>query len=128
MKQPYSTRGAVLIMLASAIVIGICIYDYYTPKTGLIGTGGVVLVAIAATLMLLAGLALKLFPNRGCFLQGFLVVSIIADIIGSSIAGYFLESPVIMAGEALALIGWLINVVGGIADRSVEVNHVEDED
>lgn len=127
MKQAYSTRGAWLIIVASAIVIGISIYDYYTPKTGLIGTGGVILTAIAGTLMLLAALALKLFPNRGCFLQGFLVVSIIADIIGSSIAGYFLESPVIMAAEALALIGWLINVVGGIADRSVEVDNVDED-
>ena len=106
--------------------MAICVYDYYTPETGLIGTGGVILVAVSALLMFLAGLVVAAVPNRSCFLQGFLVVSILLDIIGSCVAGYFLESPVIMAAEALALIGWLMNVVGDAADRSVEIDDVED--
>jgi hypothetical protein len=126
--QRHSTRGAWLIMLASLITIAICVYDYYTPDTGLIGTGGVITVAGAAALMLLASLALAMVPNRSCLLQGFLVVSILLDVIGSSVAGYFLESPVIMAAQALALIGWLMNVIGDAADRSVEIDEVQDED
>ena len=126
MTQRHSTRGAWLIILASLIAIAICVYDYYTPDTGLIGTGGVILVAGAATLMLLASLVLAMVPNRSGSLQGFLVVSILLDIIGCSVAGYFLESPVIMAAEALALIGWLMNVIGDAADRSVEIDDVED--
>lgn len=126
MAQRHSTRGAWLIILASLIAIAICVYDYYTPETGLIGTGGVILVAAAAALMLLASLVVAMVPNRPCFLQYFLIVAIILDIIGSSVAGYFLESPVIMAAEALALIGWLINVIGDAADRSVEIDDVED--
>jgi hypothetical protein len=124
----HSTRGAWLIILASLIVIAICVYDYYTPETGLIGTGGTMLVAVAGLLMLLAALVVANVPNRSGLLQGFLVVSILLDIIGSSVAGYFLESPVIMAAEALALIGWLMNVIGDAADRSVEIDEVEDED
>jgi len=124
----HSTRGAWLIILASLIVIAICVYDYYTPETGLIGTGGTILVAVAGLLMLLAALVMAQVPNRSGLLQGFLVVSILLDIIGSSVAGYFLESPVIMAAEALALIGWLMNVIGDAADRSVEIDEVEDED
>jgi hypothetical protein len=124
----HSTRGAWLIILASLIVIAICVYDYYTPETGLIGTGGTILVAVAGLLMLLAALVVANVPNRSGLLQGFLVLSILLDIIGSSVAGYFLESPVIMAAEALALIGWLMNVIGDAADRSVEIDEVEDED
>jgi hypothetical protein len=112
--------------LASLIAIAICVYDYCTPETGLIGTGGVLLVAGAAGLMLLASLVLAIVPSRSGLLQGFLVVSILLDIIGSSVAGYFLESPIIMAAEALALIGWLMNVIGDAADRSVEIDDVED--
>jgi hypothetical protein len=126
--QRHSTRGAWLIILASLIAIAISVYDYYTPDTGLVGTGGVILVAGAALLMLLASLVLAMVPTRSCLLQGFLIVSILLDIIGSSVAGYFLESPVIMAAEALALIGWLMNVIGDAADRSVEIDEVEDED
>lgn len=128
MTQPHSTRGAWLIVLASLITIAICIYDYYTPETGLIGTGGVVLVAGAGVLMLLASLSMAKFPNRPRFVQLFLVISIILDIIGSSVAGYFLESPVIMAAQALALVGWLMNVISDAAERSVETDEVEDED
>ena len=128
MTSRHSTRGAWLIILASLIVIAICVYDYYTPETGLIGTGGTILVAVAGLLMLLAALVMAQVPNRSGLLQGFLVVSILLDIIGSSVAGYFLESPVIMAAEALALIGWLMNVLGDAADRSVEIDEVEDED
>jgi len=124
----HSTRGAWLIVLASLIVMAICVYDYYTPETGLIGTGGVILVAVAALLMFLASLTMALKPVRSGFLQKFLVISILLDIIGSSVAGYFLESPVIMAAQALALIGWLLNVIGDAADRSVEIDEVEDED
>jgi hypothetical protein len=124
--QRHSTRGAWLIIAASLITMIICVYDYYTPETGLIGTGGVVLVAVAGLLMFLASLVMGLVPNRACALQWFLVVSIILDIIGSSVAGYFLESPVIMAAQALALIGWLMNVIGDAADRSVEIDDVED--
>lgn len=126
MTQKHSTRGAWLIIVASLIAMVICVYDYYTPETGLIGTGGVILVAASAGLMLLASLVLAMVPNRSGLLQGFLVVSILLDIIGSSVAGYFLESPVIMAAEALALIGWLMNVIGDAADRSVEIDDVED--
>ncbi|HKY18338.1 MAG TPA: hypothetical protein VJL82_05340 [Rhizomicrobium sp.] len=126
MVQRHSTRGAWLIVLASLITGAICVYDYYTPETGLIGTGGVILVAMAAALMAVAALVLAFVPNRSCFLQGFLVVSILLDIIGSSVAGYFLESPIIMAAQALALMGWLLNVIGDVADRSVEIDDAED--
>jgi hypothetical protein len=126
--QPHSTRGAWLIVLASLITIGICVYDYYTPETGLIGSGGVILVAGAAVLMFLAALVMAKMPGRGALLQTFLVVSILLDIVGSSVAGYFLESPVIMAAQALALVGWIINVVSNAAERSVETDEVEDED
>jgi hypothetical protein len=126
--QPHSTRGAWLIVLASLITMAICVYYYYTPETGLIGTGGVVLVAGAGALMFLAALAMAKAPNRSSCVQTFLVVSILLDIIGSFVAGYFLDSAVIMAAQALALIGWLINVISNATARSVETDEVEDED
>ena len=126
MNQKHSARGAWLIVIASVIALAICIYDYCSPQTGLVGTGGVVLVAIAAVLMLLAALALKFYAARPRWLQLVLAVAILLDIIGSGVAGYFLESPVIMAAMVLALIGWLMQVIGDAADRSVEVDNVED--
>lgn len=128
MTQPHSTRGAWLIVLASLITIAICIYDYYTPETGLIGSGGLILVAGAAVLMLLASLAMAKVPGRPAWVQTFLVVSILLDIIGTAVCGYFLESPVIMSAQALALLGWIINVISNATERSIETDEVEDED
>ncbi len=132
MTQNHSTRGAWLILLGSVMTGAICVFSYYSADlgkpNGLQGTGGVVLVAVAAALMFFAALTMAMKPRRGSFLQGFLVVSIILDIIGSSVAGYFLESPVIMAAQVLCLLGWLMNVIGDAADRSVETDEVEDED
>ena len=128
MTQPHSTRGAWLIALASLITIAICIYDYYTPETGLIGSGGLILVAGAAVLMLLASLAMAKVPGRPAWVQTFLVVSILLDIIGTAVCGYFLESPVIMSAQALALLGWIINVISNATERSIETDEVEDED
>lgn len=125
MNQAHSTRGAWLIAIASIIVMAICIYDYYTPETGLIGTGGVVIVAVAGLLMFLSALVLKFYPSRPGWLHWFLVVAIVLDIVCSFVAGYFLESPVIMAGQALALIGWLIQIVGDLVAHSVEIEDVE---
>ena len=126
MAQAHSTRGAWLIVLGSVIAGAISVYDYFSVDTGLQGTGGVVLTGVGAGAMTLAALTMALKPVRGCFLQGFLVISLILGIIGSSVAGYFLESPVIRAAQALALIGWLMNVIGDAADRSVEIDDVED--
>jgi hypothetical protein len=126
--QPHSTRGAWLIVLASLITIAICLYDYYTPETGLIGSGGLIFVAGAAVLMLLASLAMAKAPGRPAWVQTFLVVSILLDIIGTAVCGYFLESPVIMSAQALALLGWIINVISNATERSVETDEVEDED
>jgi uncharacterized membrane protein YhaH (DUF805 family) len=126
--ESHSTRGAWLILLGSVITGAICIYDYNSIATGLQGTGGVVVVGIAAVLMFLSALTMATKPRRGRFLQSFLVIAILLDIIGSSIAGYFLESSVIMAAQALALLGWLLNVIADATDRSVETDEVEDED
>jgi hypothetical protein len=78
--------------------------------------------------MLLASLAMAKVPNRPAWVQTFLVVSILLDIIGTAVCGYFLESPVIMSAQALALLGWIINVISNATERSVETDEVEDED
>ena len=93
MTQPHSTRGAWLIVLASLITIAICVYDYYTPETGLIGSGGLIFVAGAAVLMLLASLAMAKVPGRPAWVQTFLVVSILLDIIGSGTHASQLDIP-----------------------------------
>ena len=84
------------------------------------------LVGIISENDLLRRVELGTEKARPRWLQLFLVISIILDIIGSSVAGYFLESPVIMAGQALALIGWLMQIIGDAADRCGEIDNVED--
>lgn len=98
-------RGAWIIALAAAVGIAISIYDYCMPATGLEGTEGVILTGAAGILMLGAALALM---RRGTgMLATVLKVLILLDIIGTAVAGYFLESGVLIAAMLVALAGWL---------------------
>jgi hypothetical protein len=65
----------------------------------------------AGVLMLLAALALTRLARGAVAVT--LSLLILLDIIGTAVAGYFLESMVLMAAMALALVGWLLRVAGG---------------
>jgi hypothetical protein len=105
--------------LGGLVGAAIAAYDYLTPATGLDGAGGVVLVLISCLLMLFAALGLMALTSGG--IAGLLSFLILLDIIGTATCGYFLESPVLLAAMALALVGWLMRVLGNAADNSIAV-------
>ena len=100
--------GARIIALAAAIAIGISLYDYCVTATGLEGTEGVILTGVAAALMLAA--AFGLMARSVGALATTLRVLILLDIIGTAVAGYFLESGLLIAAMLVALAGWAWNV------------------
>jgi uncharacterized membrane protein len=104
-------RGAWIIALAAIIAIGVSTYDYFSTATGLQRTGGVVLTGIAGVLMLAAAFGL-MARARGA-LAATLRVLILLDIIGTAVAGYFLESGCLMASMLVALLGWGLDLSAG---------------
>ena len=94
-------------------------YYYFIPGYNLDGEGGVLLVLISSLLMLVAGLVVGGRVTGA--LASILVFLILLDIIGTSVAAYFLETPIILGAMALAAIGWLMRAIGNAANSSVEV-------
>lgn len=104
-------RGAWLIRLAAVIGMGISAFDYVTPETGLANTEAAMLTLVSSALMLLAALAwgVRALP---AWLARFCMTAIALDIIGTALAGYLMESRVLLGAMALALLGWLIAMMG----------------
>ena len=109
-----ASLGATLMVLAGAFGAGAAIYDFYSVSTGLDGTGGVELVIVSSLLMVFGAL-MVIMLGRG-FLASIFVFLLLLDVIGTGVAGYFLESPLIMAVTVLAALGWLLHVGSGRRD------------
>lgn len=103
-----SGRGSGLILLAGALGAAAAFYDFNTVSTGIDGTGGAELVIASSLLMVFAALMVLLL-GRG-LLAGVFLLLLLLDVIGTGVAGYFLESPMIMGAMALAALGWLLHI------------------
>jgi hypothetical protein len=103
-----SRSGTGLMLLAGILGAAAGLYDFYTVTSGIDGSGGVQLV-IAACLLMAFGALMVLLLGRG-FLAGIFLLLLLLDVIGTGIAGYFLESGLIMAAMALAALGWILHM------------------
>jgi hypothetical protein len=95
-------------LLAGALGATAAIYDFYSASSGIDGTGGVELV-IASSLLMVLGALVVMMLGRG-ILAGIFALLLLLDVIGTGVAGYFLESGLVMGTMALAALGWLIHV------------------
>jgi len=104
----HSNSGALLMGLAAAAALALCIYNYVTPFTGIDGTYGALLVIVSTTLLVLFAFALQMSDGAGAGLRIFLLVASLLDIAGTAFAGLLLESRGLMALMVVCLIGWLM--------------------
>ncbi len=109
--------GAWLLCLAALIGLGICVFAYFSTGNGIHGTAGVLLVIVSTALMLLAALAISIWPAMWVWLRGLLLVLIALDIVGSGFAGYMLDDWWLVGAMALATIGWLAYLAADPARR-----------
>lgn len=99
--------GAGLVVVASLLGLVIACYDFITPDTGIDHSGGVELVIISTALMLCATVVVALIGSG--LLAGILIFLIVLDIAGTSTAAWFLESWLMMAAMALAVLGLILH-------------------
>lgn len=93
-------------LLAGVLGAAAATYDYFTVATGIDGTGGVELV-IASSLLMVFGALMVMVLGRG-FLAGIFLFLLLLDVIGTGVAGYFLESGMVMVAMAIAALGWVL--------------------
>jgi hypothetical protein len=103
-----SIWGGGLMVLAGALGLVVGLRDYYSVATGIDGTGGVELVMVSSLLMVLGAVLVMVLP--GGYLAGIFLVLLFLDVIGTGVAGFFLESGLIMAAMALAAVGWILEM------------------
>jgi hypothetical protein len=72
--------------------------------------------------MVAASSALVFFDGMGRGLRGTLIALIALDILGTGLAAYFLEAAWLIVAMAVALIGWLLNLVSGPRSRQSRRN------
>ncbi|WP_319529894.1 hypothetical protein [uncultured Cohaesibacter sp.] len=115
--ERYSS-GALLVLLGAAAGLGISCFYYLTPLTGVDGTVGAALVIFSTAIMLLAALIHPALPKGA--LRFTIKSLIIADIICTFAAGYFLHEWVLMAAMVVALIGAVWSGKQSLDDHSQE--------
>lgn len=109
MSQRRSNRlGALLLVIASLVGLGVALYAWFTPLTGVTGTLGA-LVAIVACLVL-ALLAWTLSRLQGGAARNFVRVVILLGLFGTAFAGLLLHQWWISAAMALGLVGWILDI------------------
>jgi len=110
MSQPHSSRaGAILLLLASLAGLAIALYADSTPLTGVTGTLGARLTAVACGV--LAILALGLAALRGRAPRILLRVLILLGLAGTAFAGLLLHQVGIAVAMGIGLVGLIVDML-----------------
>jgi Na+/melibiose symporter-like transporter len=117
MSRPFRGYGVVLLGLGSLISFGAALFNYFWVGNGIHGTPGALLVIVTTALMLLAAGALMFWSAMPRWLGGVLLFLILLDVVGSGFAAYLLEASWVVGAIALALLGWIVHLVAGPAQR-----------
>lgn len=111
--------AALLIVLAALVGLGISLYGYLMPLTGITKSFGALLVCIASAALILDGLFLWLVRRRGARI--FWLVLGFLGAIGTFAAAYFLHAWLLMGAMAVVFFGLLICAASPSHRSSVEV-------
>jgi glycerol-3-phosphate acyltransferase PlsY len=104
--------SAWLIAIAAILGTAASVYNYFSPDSGIDGTGGVVLVIASSAVLFVLGLGLGMGASR-LSLAGSraLAAAALFLILGTAFAAYLLESQALLALMVVCSIGWLVHVV-----------------
>jgi hypothetical protein len=111
---PYGTW---LLALAALVGLGIAVFNDLDTANGIHGSYGALLVIVSTALMLLAALALAIWPRLPRGLRGLLLVLILLDIAGTGFAAYMLEAWWLVGAMSAALLFWLVHLIADPAPR-----------
>lgn len=101
-----SDWGIWLLSLAALLALAVTVFEEFDTGNGIHGSEGLLLVVVSSALMLAASLIITVW-SRGGWVHGLLSVLIFLDILGTALAGYLLESYLLVALMAIAFVGWL---------------------
>jgi hypothetical protein len=92
------------------IALGIALYDYFWTGSGIDHTIGDLIVICAVAVLLCASALVSLVRRMLYWLRLTLNLGIMIGMLGSGVAGYFLETSGILAFLAIALLAWAVHL------------------
>ena len=107
--------GGKLIALGAGLGLFVSTWNYimptglFAPLSSVAGTPGAALMIFSTLCLLLAGIVLA-GHRRGGFLIFFLLAGSLIAILGTGLAGWLLDSPLLTGLMTLSGVGWLLRV------------------
>lgn len=107
--------GGYMIALGALIALAVSIYNYvapvslFAPTASINGTPGAALVVFSTAVLLVFGLVLA-GRTRSRGLIWFVAISALLAILGTALAGWMLDSMILVAMMVFCLVGWLMRV------------------
>ncbi len=108
--------GGLLIAFGAALGFVASVYNYFAaaplfaPTSAIAGTPGALVPIATTAILFMAGLVLA-GTAAGPLLAALLIVGTLAGILGTALAGWLLESQLLVALMLLCFIGWLMRVL-----------------
>lgn len=114
MSEPRERRpwGMLLLILAAAAGMGLSIYNFLANE-GINHTAGAAGMIGTTAIMALAGFAIARRRFGPTWLRGIILLLVLLDILVTGVAGWFLETWLLMAFMFVALVGWFLHVLFG---------------
>ncbi len=104
--------GLLLLALAAVAGTALSIFNYFV-DIGINHTDGVLVVIATTVIMWVVALITAQARSMWRWARGVILALLLVDIVGTGIAAFFLESWVLVAFMAVALIGWAAHVLVG---------------
>ena len=105
-------HGLLLLALAAIAGTALSIWNYYE-DIGINHTDGVLVVLATTVIMWIAALIVAQARSMWAWLRGIILLLLLIDIFGTGVAGWFLETWLLLAFMAVALLGWVMHVLFG---------------
>lgn len=102
--------GLVLMGCGAIVALAIASFGYWSPASGITATKGALLVCLSAAALLVAAVMVPLLSDHVHWLVVALVALSMVDIMGTAVAGYFLDRPVIVGAMAAAALGLALHL------------------
>jgi len=107
-----SRVGAALLVAAGVLGLFISLVNYFERSSGINHSGGALVVTISTGLLYLLSLALISISRVVSGLRRVIAAFVAADVIGTSVAAYFLHAWWLLGFMGVALVGWLLLTFG----------------
>jgi hypothetical protein len=107
--------GGLMIALGAALALAVSIYNYFAPvgflapTASINGTPGAALVIFSTAVLMVFGLVLA-GRSWGRGLVWFVAISALLAILGTALAGWMLDSMILVALMLFCLVGWLMRL------------------